>query len=64
MFVNDDRVECYHSYWPLKALQDGGHSGDGYEALCKPDNEEELLDLARRAGDAVPGHWSVDILDT
>jgi len=64
MFVNDGRVECYHPYWPLKALQDGGHSGDGYQDLCKPDNEEDLLDLARRAGRAVPGHWSIDILDT
>ncbi len=70
-FVQDGAFKCWHPYWPEKALRDGISElppdfNERYQLLCKmPDNTWETLhDLASRAGAAVGGYWSVDILET
>jgi hypothetical protein len=66
-FVDDAKVRCWHPYWPRLALERGGAmlSDADYAALCEPGGDlEELTDLAQRAGAAVGGAWSVDILQT
>jgi hypothetical protein len=70
-FVNEGDVICWHPYWPLSALQDGGWEVDADEAiayseLCHIDYENlmALKDIASRAGVACGGSWSVDLLET
>jgi hypothetical protein len=63
-FVEDGIVKCYHPYWPLDSLEQGGAQGIDYEALCKLPDDVNLHDLAVRAGKAAPGSWSIDILET
>jgi hypothetical protein len=64
-FVKEGEIQCHHPYWPLAALQDGRAPADlDYAELCRMPDPEALMDLARRAGRAVPGHWSIDILET
>jgi hypothetical protein len=65
-FVDGGKVECRHPYWPRSALEQGGFEIDGaaYERLCSLVNIADAERLAARAGDAVGGAWSVDILDT
>jgi hypothetical protein len=66
-FVNDGEIKCFHPYWPIKALEEGGAKYSGafdYDAFCTPDNECELRELASAAGKAVGGEWSVDLLET
>lgn len=62
-FVNDAEIECWHPYWPEEALEQGG-AGECYEALCEVEDQGPLRKLARAAGFAVGGRWSVDILET
>lgn len=70
-FVNKGEVVCWHSYWPLKALQDGEWEVDAdekfaYAELCHVDYKalDHLKSLASRAGIACGGSWSIDILET
>jgi hypothetical protein len=70
-FVDGENVKCFHPYWPLEALSDGGWQSDAqvdiaYANLCNLtiDEETEIRILASRAGAAVGGAWSVDILET
>jgi hypothetical protein len=63
-FVEDGAVKCWHPYWPLDSLEEGGAEGVDYDALCKLPDDVNLHDLAIRASNAVPGAWSVDILET
>jgi hypothetical protein len=63
-FVNDGAVRCWHPYWPTEALERGGAERVNYEALCRMDDEPALAALATKAGKAVGGAWSVDILET
>lgn len=68
-FVENDEVQCWHPYWPHHALDQGGaqfNDGDkfDYEAFCTPADIRHLCDLARAAGRAVGGAWSVDLLET
>ena len=71
LFVNEGDVQCFHPYWPLSALQDGGWEVDADEAtayadLCSVDYDTliHLKNLASRAGVACGGSWSVDLLET
>lgn len=70
VFVDGEKVECFHPYWPVKALHQGSAgdlSVETYGKLCSfesEDEEREVLDLASRAGKAVGGRWSVDVLKT
>lgn len=65
-FVEDGAVRCFHPYWPLDALELGGAEDVDYEELCALSEHDEVLlrELATCASHAVPGAWSVDILDT
>jgi len=67
-FVDGPEVKCWHPYWPLKALNEGGaiyNSEDfSYEDFCQTPDINELRNLASAAGKAVGGEWSVDILET
>jgi ATP-grasp domain, R2K clade family 3 len=65
-FVRDGEIICAHPYWPKESLQKGGCNADRelMENLFFPDDRSELQDLAKRAGRAVGGAWSVDILET
>lgn len=71
-FVTDGKMDCYHPYWPEAALSDGdpmwfdGTSPliDEFNAIRSVHVFDELHDLATRAGAAVGGSWSVDILET
>lgn len=65
-FVENGEVKCFHPYWPLEALVDGGLAGDfqegWYETFCSLDDPEPKR-LAEAVSQAVPGAWSVDILE-
>ena len=60
-------MRCFHPYWPLGALNEGGLAGDfpfgWYEDFCRLDDPEPKQ-LAEAVSHAVPGAWSVDILET
>lgn len=68
MFVEDGKIQCWHPYWPLEALEKGGALAPKYtyEGLARI----AILDfalmkrLAEDAGKAVGGYWSVDVLRT
>lgn len=65
-FVRDGEIVCAHPYWPAEGLRQGGCNTD-LELMTElgfPSDMSELEDLARRAGRAVGGSWSVDILET
>lgn len=71
-FVRDSRLICSHPYWPVRALVEGGAkwTADAYNALCDAGTAGELNSiveahrLAKRAGAALGGEWSVDVLWT
>jgi hypothetical protein len=65
-FVKDGKVTCWHPYWPLSALRDGGWAGEdiSYNELCHLHNENELILLAERTGAVLGDAWSIDILET
>jgi hypothetical protein len=69
-FVKEGKVICSHPYWPLESLEDGGWEPDApmdvaYADLCSSSgSENELVALAEKAGAAVGGSWSIDILET
>ena len=71
-FVTDGKVDCFHPYWPLHALEQGGTPSNlDFEELCRLECEKNhgsdsdvLHTLAEMAGEAVGGSWSVDILET
>jgi hypothetical protein len=67
-FVEDGTTKCSHPYWPLDALNDGEFAADvpegWYEAFCRLPSECDLSAMASRAGAALGGSWSVDILET
>lgn len=66
-FAEAGRVRCFHPYWPLEALNEGGLAGDfpfgWYEEFCRLDDREPKR-LAELVSGAVPGAWSVDVLET
>ncbi len=63
-------VQCWHPYWPLDALNQGGFAADvpqgWYEKFSTMTTQEaiELHALARAAAQVCGGAWSVDILGT
>ncbi len=72
-FVRDDELVCLHPYWPEKAVRDGFHDSERmgdfaaiYRDVTQIEDGErmEVERLARAAGRAVGGSWSVDLLDT
>jgi 8-oxo-dGTP pyrophosphatase MutT (NUDIX family) len=65
-FVRDGEVLCMHSYWPANALETGGvdRSEELAAELAWCPQETIIRDIAARAGAAIGGAWSVDILET
>jgi hypothetical protein len=65
-FVADGRVLCMHPYWPVEALERGGVEDPEAVAtrLAQCPDERDVRALAARAGAAVGGAWSVDVLET
>lgn len=68
-FVDDGEVQCVHPYWPAKALAQGGITRpqrDFLNRLYALDvaTLREITILAMRAGAALGGSWSVDVLQT
>lgn len=69
VFVDGGLCECWNPYWPLGALRQGGNDIDDkdYTNWCRfrdAAERQQVMALAQRAGLAVGGRWSVDILDT
>ena len=66
-FAEAGQVKCFHPYWPLGALQDGGLAGgfsEGwYEEFCRLEDKEPQR-MAEIVSNAVPGAWSIDVLET
>ena len=65
-FVLGGDVRCLHPYWPAEALERGGVADAAQVAqrLSECSDEEEVRELVARAGAAVGGAWSVDVLET
>jgi hypothetical protein len=59
-------VVCEHCYWPLDALNRGGFAADVPEGWYDEFSHvpDGLHELASRAGAALGGDWSVDIIET
>lgn len=62
-FVDDGEIRCAHPYWPVNAIERGGAENVDYPRLYRPFGSEPRK-LARDAGRAVGGSWSVDLLET
>ncbi len=67
-FIADGAVTCWHPYWPLDALNDGGFAADvpegWYEAMCRHDEAATALATRVAAVFRDDGAWSVDVLAT
>ena len=70
-FVRGDEVEYAQSYWLSDAIKGNHPSKKDWRKLLAKASEfidggesDILYDLARRVSRAVPGVWSVDLLDT
>lgn len=66
-FVDGGAVKCWHPYWPVEALEQGAveNAQAVFDQLNAREGEEDALrELASKAGAAIGGAWSVDILDT
>lgn len=66
-FVQGGEVLGYQPYWPEEALEQGRaeyYNDFDYDEFSSTEDLDELITLARDASIAVPGYWSVDILDT
>jgi hypothetical protein len=64
-FVDNGHIRCCHPYWPVQAVEEGlPDRVIDYAELCAGDEAQDLVTLARAAARAVPGQWSIDILDT
>jgi hypothetical protein len=72
-FVDGGTLTCFHPYWPFEALEQGGvaipfaaDDGPDFGPLFMLNDDEQcyLSALACRAGAALGGAWSVDLLET
>lgn len=63
-FVDGGEVRCWHPYWPKEAIEQGDGDPALYDALASTEGYEQAFSLAHKAARAVPGAWSVDVLDT
>lgn len=68
VFAEDGIIMCYHSYWPVGALEQGGVSQpmEAYARLSHISDEDlyTVLGYARTITRALTGAWSVDVLYT
>jgi hypothetical protein len=68
-FVEDEKIKCFHPYWPHEALMIGLKVPDTnfdkkYNLLCQLSRKEyeDIANLASISGAAIGGSWSVDIM--
>lgn len=67
VFVDGGEIECLHPYWPFTGcLEDEGFTLEQWGELSRLTEKDEAIVrlLAERAGIALGGRWSVDLLDT
>ena len=69
IFVEDEKVLCVHPYWPLDSLKQGAAKYNDkdfcYEKFCDAGSDMDYIkDLASKAGKALGGAWSIDLLET
>lgn len=66
VFVDGGVLKCAHPYWPVEALIEGGASPECVAAERRGNHHipVDVINLAQRAGEALAGEWSIDILDT
>lgn len=64
VFVRDGDIQCWHPYWPANAFKQG--VPEWYNDLCElgEGDQRTVFYNAVKAGKAVGGHWSVDLLKT
>ena len=70
VFVDGDKIECIHPYWPKEALERGQVEWLPENSFCPEDslvyldiaNRHRIDYLAEKAGGILGGRWSVDIL--
>lgn len=65
-FVDGGEIECLHPYWPFTGcLEDEGFTLEQWGELSQLTERDEAIVrlLAERAGMALGGRWSVDLLD-
>lgn len=69
-FVDGEKIECVHPYWPKEALEgrwvEIPKSGTDPKVIHEFSTEEmnETDKIAKTCGEALGGKWSVDILST
>lgn len=66
-FVDGPEVTFWQPYWPQEALEQGeAKYAEGFDlaAFYRPDDLDALKALASKAGKALGGAWSVDLLET
>jgi hypothetical protein len=64
-FFKKDRIVCFHPYWPMQAIEEGGGSltpAEWKELYSPPPPEADAL--AQKVGATINGEWSIDILST
>lgn len=63
-FADEDKVKCFHPYWPAEAFDHQNLTPENWADLCKmwkePSNLAELKTMAMEASEAVGGFNSVD----
>lgn len=69
VFVEDDRLICWHPYWPpgsisLPSVDDWERRLADMNMLADEDEHYRIVHLATDAGKALGGRWSVDLLET
>lgn len=66
-FVDGPEVTYWQPYWPQNALEQGrAEYQEGFDlaSFYQPDDIDTLIAIAKEAGRALGGAWSVDILET
>lgn len=69
-FVKDGEVLCHHGYWPKEAIEGQKPNRKYWRSILRQLNHEPDAEVAKLTvmtemiGNAVPGFWSVDWLDT
>ena len=66
-FVRDGIIEHRQFYWPTRAIADGSPDNRHWRADLKrarrfTDEDAPVLCLVERAARALPGYWSVDVM--
>lgn len=64
-FVDDGKLQCVHPYWPQGSIE-GRTKAEGWESKLSAASEinpSEIEGIVERAGNALHGAWSIDVLE-